>query len=64
MLSDEQKAELKEAEDWNRKRVIAVTEWMRTHQFSIHPLLDNEEIEIQLASAFNAGARWERDRPC
>jgi hypothetical protein len=64
MMTEEQKAALRECEEWNRKRGEATMAYIKSRGYSEHPLLDNEEIEITLASAFSAGARWERDRPC
>ena len=38
--------------------------YLRARCFSAHPLLDNDEIDIVIASAFKAGARWGGHSPC
>ena len=63
-MSDYDRKTLQATDEWNRQRVDACKAWLASRGFSEHHLLDNEEIEIVIASAFNAGARWERDRTC
>ena len=63
-MTEEEAQDQRVVEHFEKILTIRAVEWLRSRGFSEHPLLDNEEIEIVLVSAFKAGARWGGDHPC